>query len=202
MPYVVFQISAATVVHNGHGDDDHDEAMVMKIIRSWLLCCKSHIHRLKQKEKGESFHCCFKGDRDVVSLSACLFVGQAMWYGRDSEGGPLCGEEGERVLHQGFGSTFVVDPGARHGIACHCCSLDSSFFSSSLALEMDPDNSFIFSWVLWSLGCKLTVDFFFSAFKKMTLKSCQGRKVSWPCLTPCHMYFHQGCITWGKRQWS
>jgi hypothetical protein len=32
MPYVVFQISVDTVIHNG--DDDHDEAMVMKIIRS------------------------------------------------------------------------------------------------------------------------------------------------------------------------
>jgi hypothetical protein len=73
MPYVVFQISVATVVHIGHGDDDHDEAMVMKIIRSWLLCCKSHIHR--QKEEGESSCCCFKGDRDVVSFPACLFVG-------------------------------------------------------------------------------------------------------------------------------
>jgi hypothetical protein len=76
MPYVVFQISAA-VVHNGHGDNDHDEAMVMKIIRSWLLCCKSHIHCLKQKEEDESFRCSFKGDRDV-SFPACLFVGQAM----------------------------------------------------------------------------------------------------------------------------
>jgi len=50
MLYVVFQISAVVVVHNGHGDDDHDEAMVMKIIRSWLLFCKSHIHCLKQKD--------------------------------------------------------------------------------------------------------------------------------------------------------
>jgi hypothetical protein len=87
-----------------------------------------------------------------------LFVGQAMWYGRDSEGGPLCGEEGERVSHQGFGSTFVVDLEARYEIACHCCSQDSFVFSSSLALEMDPDDSFIFSWVLWSLGCKSTAD--------------------------------------------
>jgi hypothetical protein len=78
MPYVVFQISVAAVVHNGHGDDDHDEAMVMKIIRSWLLCCKSHIHCLKQKEEGESSCCFYKGDRVVVSFSACLFVGQAM----------------------------------------------------------------------------------------------------------------------------
>jgi hypothetical protein len=67
----------------------------------------------------------FKGDKDVVSFPACLFVSQAMWYGLDSEGGPLCGEEGERVLHQEFGSPFVVDFGARHGIACHCCSQDS-----------------------------------------------------------------------------
>jgi hypothetical protein len=78
MIYVVFQISHAAVVHNGHGDDDHDEAMVMKIIRSWLLYCKSHIHCLKQKEEGESSRCSFKGDRDVVSFSACLFVSQAM----------------------------------------------------------------------------------------------------------------------------
>jgi hypothetical protein len=79
MPYVVFQINvAATVVHNGHGDDDHDEAMVMKIICYWLLCCKSHIHCVKQKEEGESFCCYFKGDRDVISFSAYLFVGQAM----------------------------------------------------------------------------------------------------------------------------
>ncbi len=116
MPYVVFQINVvAVVVHNGHGDDDHDKAMVMKIIHSWLLSCKSHIHRLKQKEEGESFRCCFKGDRDVVSFSAYLFVGQAMWYGCDSEGRPLCEEKGERVSHQGFGSTFVVDlgPGMR-----------------------------------------------------------------------------------------
>jgi hypothetical protein len=90
-----------------------------------------------------------------------LFVGQAMWYGRDSKGGPLCGEEGERVSHQGFGSTFVVDPGARYGIACHCCYRDSSVFSSSLALEMDLDDSFIFFWVLWSLGCKSIVDLLF-----------------------------------------
>ncbi len=59
--------------------------------------------------------------------------------------GRVCGEEGWRVSHREFESTFVVDPGARHGIACHCCSLDSSVFSSSLALEMDPDGSFIFS---------------------------------------------------------
>jgi hypothetical protein len=98
-----------------------------------------------------------------------LFVGQAMWYGGDSEGGPLCREEGERVLHQGFGSTFVVDFGAKHGIACHCCSRDSSVFFSSLALEMDLDDSFIFSWVLWSLGCKSTADLFFSF---STLESC------------------------------
>jgi len=78
MPYVVFQISAAAIVHNGHGDDDHDEVMAMKIICSWLLCCKSHIHCLKQKEEDESFRCSFKGDRDVVSFPACLFVGQAM----------------------------------------------------------------------------------------------------------------------------
>ncbi len=59
--------------------------------------------------------------------------------------GRVWGEEGGRVSHRGFGSTFVVDPGARHGIACHCYSLDSSVFSSSLALEMDPDDTFIFS---------------------------------------------------------
>jgi hypothetical protein len=74
---VDFQINATAVVHNGHGDDDHDEAMVMKIIRSWLLCCKSHIHHLKQNEEGESSSCCFKGNRDV-SFPAYLFVGQAM----------------------------------------------------------------------------------------------------------------------------
>jgi hypothetical protein len=56
--------------------------------------------------------------------------------------GRVC-EEGERVLHQGFGSTFVVDLEARHGIACHCCYRNSSIFSSSLALEMDLDDSFI-----------------------------------------------------------
>jgi len=78
MPYVVFQISATAVVHNGHGDDDHDEAMVMKIIRYWLLCCKSHIRCLKQKEEGENSRCSFKGDKDVISFPACLFVGQAM----------------------------------------------------------------------------------------------------------------------------
>jgi hypothetical protein len=98
-----------------------------------------------------------------------LFVGQAMWYGGDNERRPLCREEGERVSHQGFGSTFVVDPGAKHGIACHCCSQDSSVFSSSLALEMDLDNSFIFSWVLWSLGCKSTTNLS-SSFS--TLESC------------------------------
>jgi hypothetical protein len=109
MPYVVFQISVVVVVHNGLGDDDHDEAMVMKIIHFLFFCCKSHIHRLKQKEEGESSGCSFKGDRDAV------------W------------------------STFVVDPRARHGIACHCCFQDSSIFSASLALEMDPDDSFILS---------------------------------------------------------
>jgi len=50
---------------------------------------------------------------------------------------------------EGFASRvwihFCVDPGARHGIACHCCSRDSSVLSSSLALEMDLDDSFIFS---------------------------------------------------------
>ncbi len=142
-------------------------AMVMKIICSWLLCCKSHIHCLKQNEEGESSCCSFKGDRDVVSFPACLFVGQAMWYGGDNEGGLLCREEGERVSHQGFGSTFVVDPGAKHGIACHSCSQDSSIFSSSLALKMDLDDSFIFSWVLCSLGCKSTTNLSssFSAFE-------------------------------------
>jgi len=95
--------------------------------------------------------------------------------------GHVCGEEGERVWHRGFGSTFVVDPRAKHGIACH--SRDSYVFSSSLALEMDPDDSFIFSWVLWSLGCKSTADLSssFSVFRKKTFKSCQGRRVSWPC---------------------
>ncbi len=78
MPYVVFQISTTTIIHSGHVDDDHDKAMVMKIICSWLLCCKSHIHCLKQKKEGESSHCCFKGDRDVVSFLTYLFVGQAM----------------------------------------------------------------------------------------------------------------------------
>jgi hypothetical protein len=34
--------------------------------------------RLKQKEEGESSHCCFKGDKDVVSFMAYLFIGQAM----------------------------------------------------------------------------------------------------------------------------
>ncbi len=192
MPYEVFQICVTVVV---------TMAMVMKIIHSWFFCCKSHIHRLKQKEKGESFCCSFKGDRDIVFFPTCLFIGRAMWYGCDTEGGPLCEEEGERVSHQGFGSTFVVGPGARHGIACHCCYQNSFVFSSSLALEMDPNNSFIFSWILWSLGCKSTTDLSssFSAFRKNTLKSRQGRRVSWPCFTPCHMHFHQCCIIWGKR---
>jgi hypothetical protein len=70
MLYVVFQITDVTLVHNGHGDDNHDETMVMKIIRSWLLSCKSHIHRLKQKEEGENFRCSFEGDRDVVFFPA------------------------------------------------------------------------------------------------------------------------------------
>jgi hypothetical protein len=47
MPYMVFQISDDAIVHNGHGDDDHHKAMVMKIICFLLLCCKSHIHHLK-----------------------------------------------------------------------------------------------------------------------------------------------------------
>ncbi len=58
------------------------------------------------------------------------------------EGG-VCEEEGERVSHRAFGSTFVVDLRANHGIACH--SQDSYVFSSSLALEMDPNDSFILS---------------------------------------------------------
>jgi hypothetical protein len=49
--------------------------MVMKIIHSSLLCYKSHIHRLKQKEEAESFRCSFNGDRDVISFPAYLFVG-------------------------------------------------------------------------------------------------------------------------------
>jgi hypothetical protein len=53
-------------------------AMVMKIIYSLILYCKSHIHHMKQKEEGENFHCSFKGDKDVVSFSTCLSVGQAM----------------------------------------------------------------------------------------------------------------------------
>jgi hypothetical protein len=73
-------------------------------------------------------------------------------------------------------------------------------------LQVDCRSLFFFfsSWVLWSLGCKLTANLssYFSAFKKKTFKSCQGRRVSWPCLTPCHMHFHQGYIIWGKRQWS
>jgi len=102
-----------------------------------------------------------------LSRHVCLLA--KPWYGRDSDGGPLCKEEGKRVLHQGFGSTFVVYLGARHGIACHCYSRDSSILCSSLALEMDPDDSFIFCWVLWSLGYKSTADlsFFYSA-----LESC------------------------------
>ncbi len=91
-----------------------------------------------------------------LSRPVCLLA--KPWYGRDNEGGPLCREEGKRVLHQGFGSTFVMDPGARHGIAYHYCSRDSSVFCFSLALEMDPNDSFIFSWILWSLGCKSTTD--------------------------------------------
>ncbi len=197
MPYVVFQISAAAVVHNGHGDDDHDKAMVMKIIRSWLLCCKSHIHCLKQKEEDESSRCSFKGDRDVVSFPACLFVGHSHVRWTWQRGRAVVqGRRGERFASRVW-IHFCCGSRGRHGIACHC----SSVFSSSLALEMDPDNSFIFSWVLWSLGCKWTADLSssFSAFRKKTLKSCQGRRVSWPCLTPCHMHFHQGCIIWGKR---
>jgi hypothetical protein len=50
-------------------------AMVMKIIRSSLFCCKSHIHHMKQKEEGESSRCSFNGDRDAVSFLTCLFVG-------------------------------------------------------------------------------------------------------------------------------
>jgi hypothetical protein len=140
-----------------------------------------------------------------------------MWCGHDSKGGPLCREEGKRVSHQGFGSTFVVDPEAKHGVACHCCSRDSSvffFFISSWdgswrfihlllslvesRLQVDCRSFFfLFSfWVLWSLGCKSTADLSssFSAFRKKTLKSWQGRRVSWPCLTPYHMHFHQGYI--------
>jgi len=52
--------------------------MVMKIIRSWFFCYKSHIHRLKQKEEGESFFCSFNGDTDIIYFPTCLFVGQAM----------------------------------------------------------------------------------------------------------------------------
>jgi hypothetical protein len=82
-----------------------------------------------------------------------------------------------------------VDPGAMHGIVYHCCYRDSSVFSSSLALKMDLDYSFIFSWVLWSPCCKSIIDLssFFSTFRKKTLKSYQGRTVSWPCLTPYHI---------------
>jgi hypothetical protein len=147
MPYVVFQISVIAVVHNGHGDDDHDKAMVMKIIRYLFFCCKSHIHCLKQKEEGESSHCYFKGDKDVVCLFVCLFVLLAKPCDMDMTTGEgrVCGEEGERVSHRRFGSTFVVDFEARHGITCHCCPQDSSIIFFSLALEMDHNNSFIFS---------------------------------------------------------
>jgi hypothetical protein len=58
--------------------------------------------------------------------------------------GRCAGKKGRGFHIKGL-STFVVDLGAMHGIACHCCSRDSFVFSSSLALETDPDNSFIFS---------------------------------------------------------
>jgi hypothetical protein len=86
--------------------------------------------------------------------------------------GRVCGEKRERVSHRGFGSIFVVDLGARHGIACHYYSWDSSIFSSSLALEMDHDDSFIFSWILWNLGCKSTIDLSsFQSLKRSHLKA-------------------------------
>jgi hypothetical protein len=89
-------------------------AMVMKIICSSLLCYKSHIHRLKQKKEVESSQYSFNSDRDAISFPACLFI-MDMTMG---EGG-VCEEEGERVSHRAFGSTFVVDLRANHGIACH-----------------------------------------------------------------------------------
>ncbi len=69
MFHVVFQISVAVIVHNGHDDENHPFlAFLFQITHP----------RLKQKEEGESFRCSFKGDRDVVSFLTCLFVGQAM----------------------------------------------------------------------------------------------------------------------------
>ncbi len=110
----------------------------MKIIHSLLLCCKSHIHCLKQKEEGVTLLRVI--GMSFLSWPVCLLARPCDMDMIAGEG-RVCGEEGERVLHRGFGSTFVVDPRARHGIACHCCSRDSSVFSSSLALEMDLNNS-------------------------------------------------------------
>ncbi len=109
-----FQISAAVVVHNGHGDDDHNETMVMKIIRSWLLCCKSHIHRLKQNEELESSCCCFKGDRDVISLPACLFVGQAIPSQRQGRA-VVRGRRGEGFRIKGLDPLLLWIPGLGMG---------------------------------------------------------------------------------------
>ncbi len=161
MPYVVFQISVAIVVHNVHGDENHSLFV--------LLLQITHSSSEAKRRRWELARPC---DMDMT-------VGE----------GRVCKEEREKVSHSGFGSTFVVDFGARHGITCHCCSQDSSIFSSSLTFEMDLDDSFIFSWILWNLGCKSTTNpsSSFSAFKKNTFKSCQGKRVSWPHLTPCHI---------------
>jgi hypothetical protein len=79
-----------------------------------------------------------------LSWPVCLLAKPCDMDMRAGEG-RVCGEEVERVSHQGFGSTFVVDIEAKHGITCDCCSRDSSIFSSSLTFEMDLDDSFIFS---------------------------------------------------------
>jgi hypothetical protein len=114
-------------------------AMVMKIIRSSLLCCKSHIHCLKQKEEGESALLRVIG-MPFLSWPVCLLARPCDMDMTTGEGYVW-----ERVSHLRFGSTFVVDPTAKHGIAYHCCYQDSFVFSSSLALEMDLEDSFMFS---------------------------------------------------------
>jgi hypothetical protein len=129
-----------------------------------------------------------------------LFVGQAMWYGRDSEGGPLCREEGERVSHQGF-IHFCC---GSWGHAWDSLSLLFSRFLCFLFFISSWNGSWQFIHLFLNLvESGLQVDcrffYFFSTFRKKTLKSCQGRRVSWPCFNPYHMYFHQGYIIWGKR---
>jgi hypothetical protein len=87
--------------------------------------------------------------------------------------GRVCREEGEMVSHQGFGSTFVVDPEARHGITCHCCFQKSFvlFFISS----WNGSWRFILLLSLVESGCKSIADYYyyFLAFRKKTFKSYQ-----------------------------